>query len=64
MGLLLHTEEMQISLAKCASEPAVERQQLGLSHPGTVVAVGIQEGWLIFITYFLPMYIRLFSTVH
>lgn len=64
MDLLLPTEEMQISLAKRTSEPATAHQQLGLSHPGSVVAVGIQEGWLIFITYFLPMYIRLFSTVH
>lgn len=64
MGLLLHTEEIEIYLAKRMSEPAIEHQQLDLSHPGSTVAVGSQEGWLVFITYFLLMYIRLFSTAH
>lgn len=41
----------------------MECQQLGISHPGSAVAVGIQEGWLIFITYFLPMYISTFFSL-
>lgn len=64
MGLLLHTKEREIYLAKRVSEAAIEPQQLGLSHPGSAVAVGIREGWLVFITYFLLMYIHLFSTAH
>lgn len=41
----------------------MECQQLGISHPGRVVAVGIQKGWLIFIPYFPPMYISVFYSL-